>query len=720
VVVPNYPSTFAPYFESEAWDLSGCIARPTLIGLYETDDAKYIIIGDHVNGKIIKWNADSHELVASLTIPLSGKNKTAFRNGISSDGKMWVIAEPDVVLQPFRLQEIDLETLTVSRSIDLSEWGFDIQEPATLALDEELGCLWVTVGNNKVVKLYLDRIARSSVTLPALATDIAEAMGLVAADIDVTGLAGPTVNGMVISGDDTGRTAIETLQSAYFFDGVESDWELKFKLRDGISAGTVDEDDLGAHVYGESRPVPLLTSREIDIDIPQAIEVKYLDIDAEHEIKTQTSSREPTTMSSRNRETISLPLVMDKDLAKQIAEKQLFLAWKQKEGEYEFQVPWKYLKYDPGDVITVPYKGTNYLLSLTEIQLGANLIMACKALPDAGYCYDSQAEGAATTDPEGAADPSEISNSKGILDFRLLDIPLVKDSDNNCGFYFAARSSYAWEGTRVLCSPDGVSDYNKAGYLEEESVIGSCRSVLGSVSGVGVLDLVNTLTVQLFDAANTLESATEEEVLNGANQCLVGDEIIRFINATNNGDGNYTLSGLMRGMRGTEWAVGLHTFGERFIMLDDRDKIGRITMSASDIDTMRYYIAMPTSGDESDHPVYRFKNTAVGKKPFAPCHVRGTRDGSNNLTITWKRRTRIGGEWLDGQDIPLGEAAESYEVDIYKSGAVVRTITATTETATYTAAQQTADGITPGTSVDLIAYQISSIVDRGYGAAATV
>jgi len=110
-------------------------------------------------------------------------------------------------------------------------------------------------------------------------------------------------------------------------------------------------------------------------------------------------------------------------------------------------------------------------------------------------------------------------------------------------------------------------------------------------------------------------------------------------------------------------------------------------------------------------------------KPLSPVHIEGSRDGSNNLTITWIRRTRVAGDWVDNIDVPLGETTEAYEVDILNGpgGAVLRTITGlTSQTASYSAANQTTDGITPGNPVTVVVYQISSTIGRGFGAEATI
>jgi hypothetical protein len=113
-------------------------------------------------------------------------------------------------------------------------------------------------------------------------------------------------------------------------------------------------------------------------------------------------------------------------------------------------------------------------------------------------------------------------------------------------------------------------------------------------------------------------------------------------------------------------------------------------------------------------------------------NLTGTRDGSNNLTIGFIRRTRYGGQWLDGTGVvPLNETVEAYEIDILEADWLtrVRTIAWTpgtydangNPTAFYSAADQSADGYyTPGDPVRICIYQISSVVSRGFGTKKTV
>jgi hypothetical protein len=92
------------------------------------------------------------------------------------------------------------------------------------------------------------------------------------------------------------------------------------------------------------------------------------------------------------------------------------------------------------------------------------------------------------------------------------------------------------------------------------------------------------------------------------------------------------------------------------------------------------------------------------------------------LTVTWVRRTRVGGELRDVSGVvPLAETSEAYEVELLNGNTVVRTVTGlTSPTVSYSAANQTADGITPGDPVGVRVYQMSALVGRGIPGSRTV
>ena len=144
------------------------------------------------------------------------------------------------------------------------------------------------------------------------------------------------------------------------------------------------------------------------------------------------------------------------------------------------------------------------------------------------------------------------------------------------------------------------------------------------------------------------------------------------------------------------------------------------TYNVAEVGLERLYKAVTFGRAISDAPAQTIVATANSLRPLSPVQISGSRDGSENLTITWTRRARINAGWRDDVDVPLDEASEAYEVDILNGGAVVRTLTASTASAGYTAAQQTTDFGSTQSAVEIRVYQMSEIVGRGHAAEATV
>ena len=107
-------------------------------------------------------------------------------------------------------------------------------------------------------------------------------------------------------------------------------------------------------------------------------------------------------------------------------------------------------------------------------------------------------------------------------------------------------------------------------------------------------------------------------------------------------------------------------------------------------------------------------------RPWSPAHLRGIRNEAGDLTVTWVRRARRNGEWLDGADVPLAEESERYDVEMLSSGGfVLRTFAGlATPAATYTAGSQVADFGAAQAAIRIRVYQLSALVGRGIPAEA--
>jgi hypothetical protein len=108
---------------------------------------------------------------------------------------------------------------------------------------------------------------------------------------------------------------------------------------------------------------------------------------------------------------------------------------------------------------------------------------------------------------------------------------------------------------------------------------------------------------------------------------------------------------------------------------------------------------------------------ATALKPLAPVHVAARRAG-DGIHISWVRRTRIDGDgW--GIEVPLGEEAEAYALEILSGGSVVRSIACASPVALYAAADELADFGAVQTSLHVRVAQLSSTVGAGYAAEVT-
>jgi hypothetical protein len=203
-----------------------------------------------------------------------------------------------------------------------------------------------------------------------------------------------------------------------------------------------------------------------------------------------------------------------------------------------------------------------------------------------------------------------------------------------------------------------------------------------------MFDEANIVTVVL-QSGQTLSSTTELAVLNGANECVIGDEVIQFKNAELVDTDTYELSGLLRGRLGTEWAMGDHAIGDRFALLP----LLRVPAPSDELTQERLYKPVTFGATVAGSVSQAFTNTGRALKPYSPVLLGGGVDGSGDVTLNWTRRTRIGGAWLPNVDVPLSEPSEQYVVQIFNSDYSLcgRAEFMSTTTYTYTAADQVSD-----------------------------
>jgi hypothetical protein len=545
--------------------------------------------------------------------------------------------------------------------------------------------------------------------LAALVAERCERVGFT--QHDVSALTGIVV-GYVRDRPTPPRAELELLMSAYAFDAVESEGAIRFLPRGRPAAASLGPED--CVLSGEGDHVKLTRAQETDL--PDAVSVIFIDASKDYQAGTASVSR--TAGFSARKTDVSVPLVMDEVQAQAIADRLLPEAWIGREIASCALAP-EHIALDAGDVINLVISGSGpetarpRAFRLTRIKDAWS--RAIEAQRAEGAIYVPLLPGITTP----AFIPPPVYG-RAILEF--LDLPLLRDTHIAHAPYVAASAS-PFAAVTVMDSPTGVN-YALDTILPVRAAVG--ETVLDFSPGpTAYFDIVNTLRVKLYSGA--LASLDQEVILaGGANALAIRNadgewEILQFCTATLVAAGTYDLTTLLRGRLGTEHAMRSPLpAGARVVVLDGA--MAQIDAALSERGVARFYKWGPSHLDPSDIAWQQGTFTArcVGLMPWSPVHVGGIRNAAGDLSISWIRRTRFGGTWADGTDVPLNEESERYEVDIFAGSDVVRTLASTVPAAIYTAAQQTADFGSAQASTALKVYQISAIVGRGRPAAVTL
>jgi hypothetical protein len=281
----------------------------------------------------------------------------------------------------------------------------------------------------------------------------------------------------------------------------------------------------------------------------------------------------------------------------------------------------------------------------------------------------------------------------------LLDVPLIRDSDDAgrtaTGHYWAAAAYFdpPWRGAVLFSSDDGAV-YVAADETLDAVAWGIARTALPDTELPFQTDTTSQLRLTLV--SGSLASVSNLEMLNGANLAALiradgNAELIQFQDVAL-ADGVYTLTTLLRGRRGTEVFTGGHAVGDLFVLLDG-DGVTRRPLGLDRLGDTLHYRAVGRGGELRDARTTQLTLAGNDLKPYAPVQLEATGSWGSNVTLSWQRRTRVGGELNDGTgDVLLAEDIEQYDLEILFGNAVVRVVSGLTSPSyVYTSAHQATD-----------------------------
>jgi hypothetical protein len=554
---------------------------------------------------------------------------------------------------------------------------------------------------NAVPALEFVMLVKPGQSLAEAAESICAAAGIDhEREISTTSLIDDTIRGYLINQETNCWDALKPLMPVFGVDAAEVSGQIRFYQRSQFMRATIPLHDMGAYIYGDSPPERLLFKRGVDMALPQVTTLNFTDPDRDHQPNTVSSSRSEGNATSNL--TVTLPLVLSANEAASAAALMHWDAWLGR-THISFLLMDSWNGIEAGVAYGVPFADQIVPYRVTRKTRGANGIIEVEALSDESVTYTASEVGTPGTIPPD--DSTEFADTRLVL----MDMSILEDEDDDYGFYVAmAGTESGWPRAEIQASADGVQFFLLAD-SPEETVIGDVTGTLAAGSTTGLddtLDTTSVLTVELLHSSMELEDATDTELDAGKNLAFVGKdglgEYVQFRTATNVSGTTWQLTDLRRGRRGTDFAIATHASGEEFVLVDGAG-VFRVTQQLADWGSEYSFRGVTLHQDEADADIVTFTNTGEGKRPYSPVNVEGTWDGSNNLTVTWDSRSRLnaGGLGID----------DNAEWDIEFLGGTGHSETVVAETATFSAAEQTAAGLTPGDTVTGRVRQTSDVND---------
>lgn len=467
-----------------------------------------------------------------------------------------------------------------------------------------------------------------------------------------------------------------------------------------------------------------VTQRDV-ADLPTSIGVTHQDPDQQYSQGYQHfKQRQPSPLPSANEQNINLDnIVLSRKQARNLAGTIMRRAWVNATA-LEFQLPVAYMELLENDLVTLTNdEGQDFTARIIRREIGNNFVVNVYAV------VEDVALAVRGSPVQGPSDIVIGTNNPTDVTARILDVPPLVDGDAFVPGYYVGGSSPDWQGAIVYESRDGGSNWVQVATLNTQCGMGLTTTSLASGTpgdGIGsvTFDTVNSFTVAVDNVGplGFLITVTEADVRNGWNWMLVEDganwEILGARDVTDNGDGTYTFGHLLRGLRGTyDSAATTKAAGSKVTFLYEARQLGAlqfvpVNLSAASLPATIQVKVVASGQALIDVTAETVTLDCWNARPMPGRMFTTELDVvTNDRVFNFDNWTRLQGVVGSGGPYNLDESFEGYAVRIYDpTGAtLMRTKTISSQTTgtnrirgdrsvPYPAAEQTADGYTPGPS----------------------
>lgn len=366
--------------------------------------------------------------------------------------------------------------------------------------------------------------------------------------------------------------------------------------------------------------------------LPKSLALAYYDPDRDYQLGQMRAS---AAASLGAEESVELPVVLEAERAKGLAESHIARRWAERD-RLTLRLSPESLAVEPGSLISadgaiwrVEQATIEGLAVKVELSRVADRVAAIAADPGRGLPA-----------PDVVAAPTVLV----VLDLPDLgtgrhDVPVLHVA--------ACQPAAGWRPVAVEVTSGG--EVRTVASAAGEAVIGTVLTVPGE-----------TVEVELADADHWLESRDDAALANGANLAAIGSEIVQFASAVAIGPKRFRLSGLLRGRIGTDYSMDAHSAGELFVLLKP-GTLQEIAFPPSAIGSTASIKARGLADD--DATAVERVITGEGMRPPSPVDLQADVQ-AGALSLAWTRRSRSGWFWPAESELPLGESSERYRISV--------------------------------------------------------
>ncbi len=487
-----------------------------------------------------------------------------------------------------------------------------------------------------------------SVRISDLLNALLHQIGILNAD---TSQVDGVIDGYVIASSSPLRSEIEALMELYQISVSEQQGKMTFR-----SKGAFDVVELSEMLFvADSSNATVSKTLVPRTELVDRASLSYIDPVAE--FQPAQLQVEKVNVQNQRQASLSLPIVSDGFILQSVLDDWLNATWAARKS-IAFSLPLSKRYLEVGTYIQLENAESNQVWQITSIEEGTYLTIEAKAI-ELGNATPVEVPKRIEQISPPISDPTPLAV---FLDLPVIE--LISETISN----LVAVSAKPWIGSAALYSSPTTDDYNLRQIVEQQASIGELTGGLVPSSSTSRWSWAEKIRVKLY--TGQLFSANSIQVLSGGNAIAVRSannqwEIVQFLNANLVGDGEWELSGLLRGQSGTEQEARLGSIpGAEIVLLNDA--VEPIVGSESQKGQVLNW-AIGRSDKSIGNASIVKQTEALGQRgnvPFSPVHLKARQNSNGAVFVSWKRRNRLRADSWEQIDIPLSEAQEKYTVHL--------------------------------------------------------